>query len=288
MKRLASLATAVLILVAIALSVVALNRSKATQQHTSALDRVLKTGTLRVGYVNYPPGTIVDPKTGHVSGIFPDLTRQLGKDLDLKVEFTEEVGWATLIEGLKTGRYDIIGGLWANPERGRYATVSTPVYYSGIGVWTRPKETRVSSANNWTSLNSPGITIGAIDGSTPLEIIHDQFPNAHLVTYPNLTTEPQLFVDLATKKIDVFLAEPSQGIQYLSKNPGTVINQAADHPIRVFADVFLMPSDEPQFKNMIDTALFDLQSRGITDQLVDKYQVAPGAFYRTATPYVGR
>jgi ABC-type amino acid transport substrate-binding protein len=105
------------------------------------------------------------------------------------------------------------------------------------------------------------------------------------VTYPNLVTEPQLFQDLVQNKIDVFFAEPAQGLLFARANPGKVRNIAADHPIRVFADVFLMKGNEFQLKNLIDTAVFDLESRGVVDQLIAKYQPAPGSFYEVATPY---
>lgn len=249
-------------------------------------ERVMKTNKIRAGFVSYPPGSIVDPKTKEVSGIFPDILRRIGKSTNLDVEFVEEVGWANLIEGLETGRFDIIGGVWANPNRGKMATVSEPVFFSGVGVWVREGETRFRPDNNWESLNNSEIRIGAIDGSTPLNIIKAQFPKAQLVTYPNLVTEPQLFVDLATNKIDVFLAEPAQGILYQRSNPQTVQNIAQDRPLRIFGHVFLMKRGEFQFKNMIDTALADLQGSGVVDQLLKQYEPAPGSFYRREAGYL--
>jgi polar amino acid transport system substrate-binding protein len=261
-------------------------RNEAAVKQETAYDYIIKTTTIRAAYVNYPPGTIVDPKADEVSGIFPDLLRRIGKDTSLDVKFTEEVGYANMIQGLESNRYDIVGGVWANPNRGKIATVSAPAYYSGIGVWVRAGETRFSSQMNWESINSSDVRVGAIDGSTPLTVAQEQFPKANLVTYPNLTTEPQLFLDLVQNKIDVFFAEPSQGILFAKANPGKIQNIAVDHPLRIFADVFLMKSGEFQLKNLVDTALFDLESRGIVDQLIGKYQPAPGAFYNVAAPYM--
>jgi len=248
----------------------------------SSYDRVMRTGTIRAGFVSYPPGSIVDLKTKEVSGIFPDLLRRIGKNTGLNVEFTEEVGWANLIEGLETKRFDIIGGVWANPNRGKMATISEPAFFSGVSVWVREDETRFSPEGNWASINAPEVRIGAIDGSTPLNIAKAQFANAKLVTYPNLVTEPQLFVDLATNKIDVFFAEPAQGLLYQRANPGKVKNVAPDRPIRVFGHVFLMRRGEPQFKILVDTALADLEGSGVVDELLRKYEPAPGAFYPRA------
>lgn len=260
----------------------------APQQSTSSsgYESVLKAGKLRVAFVSYPPGCIVDPNTKEISGIFPEVLRRIGDNLGLKVEYTEEVGWATLIEGLDSGRYDIIGSpVWSNPKRGKLALLTKPVYYSGVGIWVRPDENRFSPEDNWSSINSPDVRIAAMDGSTPLEIARLLFPKAKVVGYPDMTGESQLFLDVTANKADVFLAEPSLGINFLKNNPGQVRNIAADHPIKVFPTSFMVKRGEFQLKSMVDTALEDLQNSGFVDQVIKKYEPGPKAIYRVGIPY---
>lgn len=293
MKLPKSILTAALTLSVLAtlLSVIACQRERQQPnseqtQNASVYDSVMKAGKIRVAFVSYPPGCIVDPNTKEVSGIFPEVLRRIGENLGLKVEYTEEVGWGTMIEGLESGRYDIIGSpVWSNPKRGKLALLSKPIYYSGIGVWVRPDESRFSPENNWTSINSPDVRIAAMDGSTPLEIARTMFPNAKVVSYPDMTGEPQLFLDVTANKADVFFAEPSLGINFLKNNPGKVRNIAADHPIKVFPTSFMMKKREFQLKAMIDTALEDLENSGFVDQVIKKYEPGPNAIYRVATPY---
>lgn len=256
---------------------------------SSAYSKVIDSGVIRAAYISYPPGCIVDPKTKEVTGIFPDALREIAKNLKLKVEFTEEVGWESMLEGLETRRYDMIGaGVWSNATRGKLATLSIPAYYSGIGVWVRPNETRVSPANDWASINSEGIRIAAIDGSTPLLIAQTQFPKAKIVSYPDHTTESQLFLDVVAGKADVFFAEPYQGSKFLESNPSSVKNLAAANPIRIFADVYIMPRNEPQFKSMIDNALQELQNSGTMERIIKKYEGNNTFFYPVAVPYRSR
>jgi polar amino acid transport system substrate-binding protein len=255
-------------------------------QYGSSYERVLASGKIRAGYVAYPPQSIVTPGSKDVTGIFPDILREIGKTTDLDVEFVEEAGWATLIEGLNSGKYDIVGGVWANPNRGKMATISRPVYFSGIGVWVRANETRFSSGGNWATINDPKVRIAAIDGSTPLGIAKKQFSRAALVTYPNLTSESQLFLDLKQGKIDIFFAEPAQGLAFLKANPGTIKNIAAQQPLKVFGNVFLMRRDEAQFKIFIDTALDDLESSGETARIVSRYQPDAATYFAKPLPYV--
>ncbi len=253
---------------------------------TSAYKKVIDSGVIHAAYINYPPGCIVDPKTKEVTGIFPDALREMGKSLKLKVEFTEEVGWETMLEGLETGRYDMIGaGVWSNSARGKLATLSVPAYYSGIGIWTRTNETRFKPDNDWASLNDPSVRIAAIDGSTPLLIAQTQFPKAKIVSYPDRTTESQLFLDVVGNKADIFFAEPYTGMKFLSSNAGSVKNIAASKPLRIFSDVFVMPKNEGQFKSMIDNALQEIQNSGELDTIIKKYEGQGHLYYRVATPY---
>lgn len=252
----------------------------------NAYERIIQAKKIRVGYVSVPPGCIVDPATKKFSGITVDILRQIGKNTDLQIDFVEEVGWATMIEGLNSGRYDMIGSnTWANPIRGKLTTLSKPIYYSGIGVWVRLNEKRLSKDDNWASLNRPDIKLGVMDGSTGAAIAKAQFPNAKHVTYTDLTGEPQLFLELVAKKIDVVFAEPAQGTDYLKNNPANIKNIAANSPIRIFANVYVLPKGEFQLKGMIDTALEDLQNSGFVDQVLKKYEPGPHAFYRIAKPF---
>lgn len=252
----------------------------------SAYDRVLESKVIRAGYVNYPPGCIVDPKTHQITGAFVDILNKVAENTGLKVEYTEEVGWATMITGLDSGRYDIMGSpVWANSVRGKLATMSEPVYFTGIGVWVRSDEKRFSPANGWESINRQDVRIAAMDGSTPMLIAKYMFPKATLVTYPDQTGEPQLFLDVTTKKADVFFAEPAQGMAFLKNNPGKVKNLAADQPIKIFANIFLMKGGEFRLKGMMDAALKELQYSGYVDEVLKKYEPGPNAFYRVARPY---
>ena len=179
-------------------------------------------------------------------------------------------------------------GVGANAARGKLATLSVPAYYSGIGIWVRPGESRIAPTNDWASLNDPDIRIAAIDGSTPMLIAQTQFPNAKIVSYPDHTSESQLFLDIVGKKADVFFAEPYQGMRFLSSNPGSVKNLAVDKPLRIFADVFIMPKNEPQFKSMIDNSLQELQYSGALDKIIKKYEGDSLLFYRVATPFASQ
>ena len=76
--------------------------SASTQETT--YDRVIRTGTLRCGYAAWYPNLIIDPNTKAKSGISYDVMEEVGRRLGLKVEWTQEAGFGSAEQDLKTGK----------------------------------------------------------------------------------------------------------------------------------------------------------------------------------------
>lgn len=259
------------------------SQSAGTAQ-AAVYDRVIESGTIRAAYITYPPACMKDTKTGKMSGIFVETIEKAAENCGLKVQWTEEVGWGSQIEGLKADRYDIVGSpVWANPTRGKETTLSIPTYYSGIGIYVRQNESRFRG--DWATINSPNVRIATIDGETGDLIARTQFPNAQRVSLPQTADISQLFLQINTNKADVCFAEPYFAYEFLKNNPNSVKNIAAENPIRVLGNVYMFKRGEQDFKQMLDTALEDLLNSGYVDQLIDKYEPVSGTFYRVAKPY---
>jgi ABC-type amino acid transport substrate-binding protein len=247
-------------------------------------DRVLKAGTIRAAYITYPPACQKDTKTGKMTGIFVETLEKAADNLGLKVDWTEEVGWGSQIEGLQTDRYDIIGSpVWANPTRGKMTGLSIPVYYSGIGIYVRQDDNRFTQ--NYNAINASSVRIATIDGETGDLIARTQFPQAQRDSLPQTTDISQLFLELTGSKADLMFAEPYFAYQFLQGHPNSVKNIATDKPIRTLGNVYMFKRDQVEFKQMLDVAIEDLINSGYVDQLIDKYEPAPNTFYRIARPY---
>ena len=202
----------------------------------------------------------------------------------MKIEWTEEVGWGSQIEGLDKDRYDLVGSpVWANPKRGKLTTLSIPVYYSGIGVYVRANENRFD--NDFSKINMKDVKVGTIDGETSDLIADNDFPNATKQSSPENTDISQKFLDLDKKSCDVVFAEPYFAYEYSKNNPGKIKNIAAENPIRLFGNVYMMKAGEWQLKQMLDVAIQDLINSGYVDKVIAKYEPAPNLFYRVASPY---
>lgn len=258
--------------------------SGTTASSDGQLTDVLKRGVIKVGYVPYPPGLIKDANTGKVSGVFVETLERAAAALSLKVEWTEEVGWGTMIEGLRANRYDMIGSpVWANASRARQADFTIPLFYSGIGVYVRADEHRFDGDLN--SINSPSVKIATIDGEMSSILASSMFPKAAVVSSPQTTDNSRILLDVASRRADVTFVEPYIAGLYLEQNRGTLRNLVPDKPIRVFPNTMMIRQGEPSFKAMLDAALEEQLNIGTVDDLMTKYKVPAGSFYAVALPY---
>ncbi|MDP3981002.1 MAG: transporter substrate-binding domain-containing protein [Chlamydiota bacterium] len=255
-----------------------------TVSSKSTLATVLDRKEIRVGYVVYPPDMIKDPNTGELSGIFHDALEKAASNLGLKVNWVEEVGWGTMIEGLKAGRYDMVGSsVWPNSPRAVQADFTIPLTYSLISVAARIDDTRFDKS--YDALNSPDVKISIIDGELTQSIVKEQFPNMKVISLPQLADKSQFLLDVSTRKADVAFVPPLEIDRFLKNNPDTIKIVQPKNPLRVYGNVMMFLQGQEAFKSMLNVALTEEINSGYIDSLVKKYQTSPNSFYPVAKPF---
>lgn len=248
-------------------------------------DRVMQAGKIRCGYFIFPPYCMKDPNTGKLSGIFVEALTEAARNLNLSLDWTEEVGYGTMIEGLKSNRYDIVPtGVWPNANRARYADFSIPLFYSGVGVYARSGDNRFTN-KNIKDIDSDQITISTIDGTVQDLMAKKNFPHAHILSHPDSSEASQILLDVVHKKADVTFIEPGLVGLFLKNNPCTLKCITGRKPIGVVGNTMMFKIGEPSFKSMLNTALSELVQTGYINKLLDKYEPIQGAYYRVASPY---
>lgn len=246
----------------------------------SAYERVMQSKTLRCGYILFPPAVMKDPNTGAFSGVAVDVMTKVGERLGLNIDWTEEVTFATNVQGLQTGRYDAVCiTYWMNPNEGKFVGFSTPFYYSGmIGA---QKCDKPRDEKDW---NDPNFKIALLDGSVASRVTAARFPKAGVVTLPNSADLTQLLMNVTTGKADMAFVEPFHIAEWNANNPKDKLC-GSEKPLVVFPNVIAIPQGDLAFKTMIDAALTDIINSGEMDQILDKYEKYPGSFYRLAKPF---
>lgn len=262
-------------------SIPAMAQEKAKE---STYERVMKTQTIRCGYIVYAPTIIIDPNTRQISGIMHDIVEQAAKSMNLKVEWTEELNYSNMIEALQTNRIDMVcANVWNYPGRAPYVAFNTPLFYSGIGVWVREGDHRFD--HDLSLINDASVRISVIDGDNAQILTTERFPKAKIVGMPQSSDWTQFMVGIAQNKADVTFHEAWLGADYLAKNPGTIRNLARDKPIQIFSNSTMIKGGEERFKTMIDTVYQSLLEQGVIDAILDQYEKYPGTLYRIAKPY---
>ncbi len=251
-----------------------------TDAAQTAYDRVLQSKTLRCGYILFPPAVMKDPNTGAFSGVAVDVMHKVGERLGLKIDWTEEVTFATNVQGLQTNRYDAVCiTYWMNPNEGKFVGFSTPFYYSGMidaQKCAAPREEK-----DW---NNPEFKIAVLDGSVASRVTAARFPAAEAITLPNSADVTQLLMNVTTGKADLVFVEPYQVSEWNANNPNDPLC-AGKNPLVTFPNVIALPLGDAAFKSMIDSALTDIINSGEMDQILDKHEKHPGSFYRLAKPF---
>lgn len=261
----------------------------AAENGETAYARIMRTGTIRCGYVVYEPDLMRDPNTGAFSGIMYDVMQEIAKRLNLKIEMTTESTFGSLAEDMKTGKSDmILTSGWAYiPNARAHIVNSKPMFYSPIGVYVRKDDNRFNGKID--GLNNPSVTIAAVDGTVASTIANENFPKARVFSLPQISPYSLNLENVINGKADVTFVEVDYAERFLKKqkDKGALKNIAKDNPLRVFSVGLLIPMGELEFQQTINMAVEALLNEGFIDKLVMKYEAGPGSLLRVAKPYSG-
>ena len=141
----------------------------------SAVEQILKRGTLKVGMSTFVPWAMKD-KTGKLVGFEIDVATRLAEDMGVKVEFVP-TKWAGIVPALLTGKFDvIIGGMSVRPDRNLKVNFSIPYDYAGQSIVANKK--LAAGFSSLQDFNHPDVVISARLGSTAADAANKFMPRA--------------------------------------------------------------------------------------------------------------
>ena len=251
----------------------------------SALDRILAKGELRCGYALWPGLVERDANTGKFSGAFYDYMEALGRQLELKIVWAEEVGFGDIPVALNTGRIDAMcSGTWTNPLRGKFVDFVTPVAYQAIQPYVRGNEHRFD--NQPDGFNHPNVKISVVDGESAETIAREDFPQATLLAMPKGTEGAQMLLNVLTGKADVAFLDAETAGRIIAAYPGQLRAVQNHFPLRVFGVPIAIRKGETGLKETLDNATRQLLMTGVIDRILSRYQNFPGTFLSAQLPFV--
>lgn len=248
----------------------------------STYDRVMRTGVLRCGYYMFKPMSWRDPQTNELRGMVVDVAEAIEKRSGIKLEWTEEVTFGSMYEGLKTQRYDAIcTPSWPDGSAARVADFGRTWFFSAIIPVVKSDENHLTSV---AQLDSPNVTITTHDGDADDELARVRFPQAKILALPQGTDTSAMEANLFSGKADVILSDVNRIYQFNATNTKK-LKALSMEPLQLFPMQMVVNRGDEQLNRFLDTNIESLLNDGTMTQIVLKYQPAPNAYLLLAKPY---
>lgn len=195
-------------------------------QPESRLYRVTQGGTVRVcQYPQYYSISYRNPATGQLEGLDVDLSKELAKELGVKLEIVES-SFGTFIADLQSDKCDIgMFGVGATLKRAQAVEFSKPYLQSTIYAIVR-KDGKIA---NWADIDKSGVNVVTTLGSYIEPFMRDYLKNATFnAIAPPATREGELMANRA----DVVMADYPTAIKVKDEFDWAKIIEP-DVPLRV-------------------------------------------------------
>lgn len=208
----------------------------------------------------FPPFEYVDETTKDIVGFDIDLMNAIAEKAELDIRY-QNVAWDPLLAGMADCQYDMaISAMTILPERAEQFGFSDPYINAGQIIAVAIDNDTISSPDDLV-----GASIGAQIGTTgamEAEAIMDSTAKVY-------DTYELAFLDLMNGQIDAVIADYPTAAAF--------VNQNADQ-LKVVGEVFTDESYGIAFCkgnetliSQVNTALSELQSEGLIDELVNKW-----------------
>jgi ABC-type amino acid transport substrate-binding protein len=279
--------TLAIIAVSVALSWLAFGRASSHTTDTSSpavettYARVMRTGTLRCGYVAWPPFFHIDPNTKELTGIWREIIDPIADLMKWRVEYVEVIPdqKVTLLE---SGKIDVMcgDGTWV-VESVKFLNFVKPFLYAPSMAYVRHDDNRFTTKND---LNNKDVTFVGIDGDLSIDLFKQLFPQANLQSLSATSDPAQMLWNVATRKADVVLTDTVTFNLFNKSNPDR-LKIGVQEPIAVYGGSFsVLKKDVDLFHTLNEMTEMALNT-GLIDQVLDRHDPERTLFIRTDKSY---
>lgn len=229
----------------------------------NSLESILKRGKLRVGYnpENLPFSFMND--RGHLVGFDIELIHILAKELRVNVEF---IPWTyeKAIEMLERDKFDLaIGGLIVTPTRLTQVNFSNP--YIDLTAAVVVEDYRRHEFKSWREIGKEHhIRLGVV-GKNMAKDVQGYLPNTNIVL---MKSTGEFFKD-NPENLDAIITTAEAGSAWTILYPAYSV--VVPKPYLKAHAAFAMPSSDTDFENFVNDWLQMEKTRGVIDNLYDKW-----------------
>lgn len=235
----------------------------------SRLDRVARTGLLRVCI--WPENYAIayrNPRNGQLQGMDIELARSFARDLDAGISFVE-TDFVRVVADLTEDRCDIaMFGLAVTPERARRIAFSQPYMDSGLLAVTTLTHPRIE---RWADLDRAGMVIAVLKDTTIEDYARRNFHRARIVAFSGAQERED---EVQSGRADAFLTNYSYARRMQAFHSWAKV-VSPDAPVAMPPFAYGVATGDPAWLDRVNAFVAAIKSDGRLETLAARFQLTP-------------
>ncbi|WP_420393575.1 transporter substrate-binding domain-containing protein [Acuticoccus sp.] len=245
-----------------ALAVVAALAAPLDRADARPLSEIIDSGTLRVGVNPTLPPLGTYNERNEIDGFDVEFSQKIAEMLGVELEVVQ-VGSPDRIPFVSSGKIDyVMGAMTRTPARALIIDYTIPVHTEVFGVLT----TEDKGYSTVEELNSPDVTMVQVRGTTPIQYIEENLPEAEVLLLDNY---PDVIRALAQGRGDAMLDVVDFVGEHMNKHD--VAWKVMDTPVDVYYCALGVQKGNSTLTDWLNIAIFELHRDGVVDELWKKW-----------------
>jgi polar amino acid transport system substrate-binding protein len=225
------------------------------------LQRIVKSGKIRVGMSGDQAPFNAISRTGELIGFEVDLMKMMGQSMGVEVEFVMKP-FPELLPALKASEIDIVmSGVAINAERSLEAVFVGPYMMSGKSILTN--SATLAAARTANEVDQANVTIAALRNSTSEAYVKKHLPKAKLVTIEKYDAAIQMVIK---DEVDALVADMPACILAVLRYPDQGL-ETLSAPLTVEPVGIAVPASELPLQSLLDNYLRAFEDSGLLELL---------------------
>ena len=261
MKKILAILLAVAMIASVSMLAACNGETKATEADATEAGSEKAVLTMATN-ASFPPYEYKDNGVD-IIGIDPEIAQAIADKLDMTLEI-KDVDFSTIVEGVKSGKYDIgMAGMTVNEERLESVNFSTP-YAKGVQVVIVPEDSPITSIDDILA-DGAAYKVGTQEATTGYIYMLDDVGEDRVVSYK---TGNLAVANLLANKVDCVVIDNEPAKAYVAENAGLKILDT-EYVTEDYA--ICVAKENTELLDNINKALEELTADGTVQSIIDKY-----------------
>ena len=228
-----------------------------------SLDQVISAGEIRVGINPQQPPLGMFNDKNEITGFDPEFAAVMAKKLGVKLQIVQ-VGSPDRIPFVAADKIDfVMGAMTRTSERAKTIDFTVPVHTEILGVLT----TQGKPFKTYKDLNKSSITLVQVRGTTPIQFIEKNIPQAKLLLLDNY---PDVIRAVAQGRGDAMIDVLDFVTKHMETHKQTKW-KILETPINVYYCCLGVSKGNFSLKDYLNVAIYELHNDGTIEGLWEKY-----------------